>query len=321
MIRFPALIFCLAASASTIPAIAAAFPEKPIKLQVGYAPGGSADTLARLVGQAMGQQLGQPVIIENRPGASGNIAASYVARSAPDGYTLFLGSNATAINMTLYHGLTFDLRKSFAPIGMIASFPNMIVVNPSLPARNLKEFISYAQRNPGKLNFGSSGTGSSTHLAGVLFGLQAKVTMTHVPYKGSAPALTDLMGGQIDVMFDNAPSSLPYVQGGKLRALAVTSDTPMKTAPDIPTAASQGLPDFRIKSWYGLFAPAGTPTEVVQRLNAAIHRALSQGDVQAKLAELGVQPEPDSPAEFKVYVDGEIDRWGAVVKASGATVE
>ncbi|ALM86003.1 tripartite tricarboxylate transporter substrate binding protein [Bordetella sp. N] len=321
MIRFPALILSLAAFATTVPALAADFPDKPIKLQVGYAPGGSADTLARLVGQAIGQQFGQPVIIENRPGASGNIAAAYVARSAPDGYTLFLGSNATAINMTLYHGLTFDLRKNFAPIGMIASFPNMIVINPSLPARNLQEFIAYAQQHPGKLNFGSSGTGSSTHLAGVLFGQQAKVTMTHVPYKGSAPALTDLMGGQIDVMFDNAPSSLPYAQSGKLRALAVTSDTPMKTAPAIPTAASQGLPDFRIKSWYGLFAPAGTPPEVVQRLNDAIRRALSQSDVQTKLAELGVQGEPDTPADFKVYVDGEIDRWAAVVKASGATVE
>jgi len=322
MIRHSVLFLCLATSAALVPAAAQpAFPDKPIKIQVGYAPGGSADTLARLIGQALGQAFGQPVIIENRPGASGNIAAAYVSRSAADGYTLFLGSNATAINMTLYHGLTYDLRKSFAPVGMIATFPNILVVNPSFPARNLQEFISYTRQHPGKVNFGSSGTGSSTHLSGVLFEQQAQVSMTHVPYKGSAPALTDLMGGQIDAMFDNAPSSLPYVQNGKLRALAVTSDTPMKTAPNVATAASQGMPDFRVKSWYGLFAPAGTPAPVVQRLNTAINQALGQADVQAKLADLGVQGEPGTPAAFTAYVDGEIDRWAAVVKASGATVE
>lgn len=323
MMRRLAALFCLTLMAHGLPAARAAepYPDKPIRILVGYAPGGSADTLARMIGQALGRQFGQPVIIENRPGASGNIAATAVARAAPDGYTLFLGSNATAINMTLYRNLPFDLRKSFTPVGMIGSFPNVLTVTPGFPARTLRELVDYAKHHPGQVNFGSSGTGSSTHLSGVMFEQQADVTLTHIPYKGSAPALTDLMTGQIDVMFDNAPSSLPYVQSGKLRALAVLSPARLDSAPNIPTSAEAGLPHFQIKSWYGLFAPRGTPEAVVAALNAGINKALSEPDLLARFKSMGVQAEPGTPQSFDRYVNDEIDRWGKIVRTSGASAE
>ncbi|MFY3001867.1 tripartite tricarboxylate transporter substrate binding protein [Achromobacter xylosoxidans] len=299
----------------------AAYPDKPVRIIVGYAAGGSADAIARLIGSELSTRLGQPFIVENRPGASGNLAAASVVRSAPDGYVLFLGSNATAINMTLYRNISFDMQRDFAPVGTITSFPNMVVVNPTFPAKTLAELVAYSKANPGKINFASSGAGSSTHLSGELFSAMADMKMTHVPYKGSAPALTDLMSGQVDVMFDNVPSALPFVRAGKLRMLASTGAGRMKALPEAPTVAESGYPEFVVKSWYGLLAPTGTPAEVIAKLNDSINAALASDETKAKLTALGADPEPSTPAQFKTFIASEVQRWGGVVRQTGATVD
>jgi tripartite-type tricarboxylate transporter receptor subunit TctC len=312
----------LCAFALTAPALGAdAYPSKPVRLYVGYVPGGSADSIARLFAQELGSAWGQPVIVENRPGASGSLAAGAAARAPADGYTILLGSNANAINVSLYKNLSFDLRRDLAPVALLTTFPNILAINPALPVHNVTELIAYARAHPGGVNFASSGAGSSTNLAAALFASKAGIQVTHIPYKGSAPALTDLMAGQVDAIFDNAPSVLPFVQSNKVRALGVTSRERQPASPDIPTISESGLPGFEVTSWYGLFLPAGTPAPVVQALNRAVDRALAKPDVRRKLAVMGATPEGGSVQRFDDHVGSEIAKWAEAVKVSGASAE
>ena len=313
------ILFALGGLAQAHSALAD-YPAKPLRLIVGYVPGGSADAIARLFAQELGTRIKQPVIVENKPGASGNIAATYVSRSNPDGYTMFLGSNATATNMTLYKNLAYDMQRDLAPVVLLSRFPNIVAVNPKLPVRNIAEFIAYAKAHPGAINFASSGSGSSTHLAGELFASMAGIKMTHVPYKGSAPAITDMMAGQVDVMFDNAPSIFPYVKGGKVRGLGVTSLQRQAFAPDLQPVADT-VPGYEVTSWYGLFVAAHTPNAIVEKLNGTINEILQEKDVRAKLALMYAEPAGGPVDQFRAFVGQEIERWGAMVKQSGAHVD
>lgn len=320
----PIALTALTSLALATPLVATAepaYPLKPVKIVVGYAAGGSADAAARLLANQLSVRMKQPFVVENRPGAASSIAASGVARSAPDGYTLFLGSNANAINATLYKKLPFDIRKDFAPVALVTSFPNVMVVNPSMPVKTVGEFIAYAKAHPGAVNFASSGIGSSTHLSAEMFKSMAGIKMEHIQYKGSAPALTDLMAGQVQVMFDNAPSVLPFIRSGKLRAIAVTSAQPQPFAPQLPTIAGAGLPGFEVKSWYGLFAPADTPPAVVQALNQQVNAALQDRSMRDQLATLGASPEGGTPEAMRRHVEQEVTKWAAVIRQSGATAE
>jgi tripartite-type tricarboxylate transporter receptor subunit TctC len=299
-----------------------AFPSKTITVIVPFAAGGTTDILARVIGQALNKELGQPVIVDNRAGAGGNIGAALAAKAPADGYTLFMGTVGThAINQALYKKLQFDPIKDFAPLTRVAMVPNLLVANPGKPYKTVKELIAYAKANPGKVTFGSSGNGSSIHLSGELFNSMAGVQMVHVPYKGSAPAVTDLLGGQIDVMFDNMPSSIQHVRTGKLRPIAVTTARRSPELPNVPTIAEAGVPGYEATSWFGLFAPAGTPAPVVAKLNAAIVKVLAQPDVKKKLAEQGAEPHAETPEQFADFIRKETAKWGQVVKASGATVD
>lgn len=315
-------LVCAAAFAATPAAVRAeAYPTKPIRLVVGYAAGGSTDVIARIVGQQLAEELGQPVVIDNKPGAGASIASDFVAKSAPDGYTLFMGTIANTINTTLYRRLPFDFERDFAPISLVATVPNVLVVNPGVPAKTVQEFIALAKAKPGEIYFASSGSGSSIHLSGELFNMVADVKMVHVPYKGSAPAVVDLMGGQVQAMFDNLSSSLPHVKAGKLRALAVTSATRSPAAPDIPTMAEAGLPDCEVLSWFALMAPAKTPQPIIDRLNAATVKLLGQEDVKQKLAVLGADPAPSTPQALGALIRSETAKWAKVVENSGAKVD
>ncbi|WP_414223534.1 tripartite tricarboxylate transporter substrate binding protein [Cupriavidus necator] len=311
----------MAATAPLLSNAEPAYPSKPVKIVIGYAPGGSADTVARLLANRLSIQMGQSFVVENRPGAASSIAASGVARSPADGYTLFLGSNANAINATLYKKLSFDIQKDFTPIALVTSFPNVMVVNPALPVKTVGEFIAYAKSHPDGVNYGSSGIGSSTHLAAEMFKSMAGIKMEHVQYKGSAPALTDLMAGQVQVMFDNAPSVLPFIRSGKLRALAVTSGQPQAFAPQVPTVSSSALPGYEVKSWYGLFAPANAPPAVVNALNQQVNVALQEASVRSNLAALGASPEGGTPEAMRKHLGQEVTKWAAVIRSSGATAE
>ncbi len=300
---------------------AAAYPDHPIRMVVGFSAGGTTDVVARILGKEMGEALGQPVVVENRPGAGSNIATEMVARAAPDGYTLYMVAVTSAINQTLYKNVKFDLIKDFAPVALAVRVPNVLVVNPQVPAKSVKELVDYAKANPGKLNFASSGSGTSIHMAGELFKQEAKIDVTHIPYKGSSPATTDLIGGQVQYMFDNMPSAWPHVEAGKLRALAVTTAERSKTAPDLPTMKESGFPNFDVSSWFGVIAPKGTPEDVVNKLNKTIRDALAKPEVQSRLQDLGAIPANTSPAEFGAFIKSEVDSWAKVVKASGATVD
>jgi tripartite-type tricarboxylate transporter receptor subunit TctC len=300
----------------------AAFPTKPITIVVPFAAGGTTDILARVVGQYVSKDLGQPVIVDNRAGAGGNIGAQNVARAAPDGYTLLMGTVGThAINQSLYKKMPFDPIKDFAPLSRVALVPNLLVANPAQPYKNVKEMIAYAKANPGKVTFGSSGSGSSIHLSGELFQHMAGVEMQHVPYRGSAPAVTDLLGGQIAVMFDNMPSAIGHVKSGKLRALAVTTPKRSPALPDVPTIAEAGVPGYSATSWFGLLAPANTPAPVVARLNAAILKALADPEVKKKMAEQGAEPFGEKPEQFAEFIRSETAKWAKTVKQSGATAD
>ncbi|MDM0032705.1 tripartite tricarboxylate transporter substrate binding protein [Variovorax sp. J22P271] len=300
----------------------AAFPAKPITIIVPFSAGGTTDILARVVGQYMGRDLGQTVVVDNRAGAGGNIGGQAAARAPADGYTLFMGTVGThAINQSLYKKMPFDPIKDFAPLSRVAMVPNLLVANPSQPFKNVKEMIAYAKANPGKINFGSSGNGSSIHLSGELFKQMAGVDMQHVPYRGSAPAVSDLLGGQIAVMFDNMPSAIPHVKGGKLRALAVTTAKRSPALPDVPTIAEAGVPGYEATSWFGLLAPAGTPAPVLAKLNASILKALADPEVKKKLAEQGAEPHGEQPAQFAAFIESETLKWGKVVKESGASLD
>lgn len=312
----------LFAAAGVVPSsAAAAYPEQPIRMIVGFSAGGTTDVSARILAKEIGAKLGQPVIVENRPGAGSNIASELVSRAKPDGYTIYMVAVTAAINQTLYQNLRFDLTKDFAPVSHAVSVPNILVVNPGVPVKSVQELVDYAKANPGKLNFSSSGSGTSIHMAGEMFKQLADIDVQHIPYKGSSPAMADLLGGQVDFMFDNMPSAWPHVQGDALRALAVTTDERSKVAPDLPTMQESGFETFSVSSWFGVMAPKGTPDEIVNTLNQAIQSALDDPGVQKNLADLGAVPVKSTPAEFGEFVKKEVESWAPVVKASGARVD
>ena len=325
MITKRALLAAIGAAAllaSAPLAVADAYPAKPIRFVVPYPAGGPLDTVARLLGAKISERLKQPVVVDNKPGAGGNIGADTVAKAAPDGYTILMGAVAThAINPTLYAKIPYDPVKDFAPITQVASTPNVLVVNPSIPAGNVREFVAYAKANPGKLNFGSGSTGSAGHLAGELFKTMAGVEMTHVPYKGAGPAMQDLIGGQIQLMFDNLASSLGQMRAGKVKALAVTTAKRSELAADLPTVAESGLPGFDISTWFGVFAPAGTPKDVVAKLHDEFTRALALPEVREKMLNLGAEPVGNTPEQFAAYIRSEAEKYARVIKASGAKVD
>jgi len=294
------------------------YPERPVTLVVGYAAGGATDIVARLVAKALTEELGQTIVVENKTGANSNIGAEIVSRAAPDGYTLYVGSIANTINRTLYSQLNYDFVKDFKPIGLLATIPNILVVNPKVPIKSVQEYIAYAKKNPGKLTCASSGSGSSIHLSCELFKMRTGTDILHVPYRGSGPAVADLLGGQVDSMFDNLPSSLPHVQAGKLRAIGVSSPERLPAVPDVPTLAESGLAGFDVESWFGLMAPAGTPQAVVDRLNQAMNKALANPALQASYKQSGFYaPQPPNTQEsFARMIASEIDKWGAVVKSA-----
>jgi len=310
------------ALALLMPARAAEYPTRPISLLVAFTPGGPSDVLSRIVGKRLHEMLHQPVVIENRPGAGGNIAAEQVAKAAPDGYTLLMGNNSIlATNAALYKKLNYDPEKDFEPISLIGSQANILVVNPSVPANSMAELIALARANPGTLNFASSGHGAAAHLAGELFKAEAKINIVHVAYKGAAPALQDVIAGHVQMMFATSASVVNLIKNGKVRALAVT--TPKRTAilPDVPTIDELGMKGFEATTWHGLVAPAGTPKEVIDTLNFATVNALRDPAVVKSLTELGVDIVGSSPKEFEAYVKNEIPKWTAVVKTSGANFD
>lgn len=301
---------------------AQAYPSKTIRFVVPYPAGGPLDTVARLLGAKVGESVGQPVVVENKPGAGGNIGADIVAKSPADGYTILMGAVAThAINPSLYKSIPYDPIKDFAPVTQVASTPNVLVVNPGVPAKDVKELIAYAKANPGKLSFGSGSIGSAGHLAGELFKATAGVDMVHVPYKGAAPAMQDLIGGRIQLMFDNLASSLGQVKAGKVRALAVTTAKRSPLAPDLPTIAETGVPGFDISTWFGIFAPAGTPKPALDRLHAEFAKALAAADVRDRMTSMGAEPVGNTPDEFAAFVRSEGEKYSKVIRASGAKVD
>jgi tripartite-type tricarboxylate transporter receptor subunit TctC len=302
--------------------LAADYPTRPVTIVVAFTPGGPSDVLARIVGRKLEQLLGHPFVIENRPGAGGNIAAEQVARATPDGYTLLNGNNSIlATNAALYKKINFDPEKDFIPLSMIGTQGSILVVNRKVPAKSLAELIALAKANPGKLNFASSGYGAAAHLAGELFKTQAKIDIVHVAYKGAAPALQDLIAGQTQMMFATAASVVGHIKGGLVRPLAVTTLTRIAALPDIPTMDELGLKGFDATTWHGFVAPAGTPKDVVDKLSGAIITALKDPAVRKSLEDLGVDIVGNSPAEFAAYIKTEIPKWTAVVKASGAHVD
>ena len=297
----------------------ATYPSRPITLIVPYAPGGGNDVLARGVAEPMGKTLGQPVVIENHGGAGGSIGTRQVAKSEPDGYTLGLGGTGTlAIDPTLYPNAGYDPRKDFAPVGLIATSPLIILVNPSLPAHNVKELIALAKAQPGKLNYASAGRGSGIHLGTVLFAETAGIELTHIPYKGSGPALTDLLGGHVAIYFSSLPPAIGLVKEGKLRALGVTSLKRSPIFPDVPTVAEQGLPGFEAVLHYGIVAPTGTPRPIIDKLNKALRAALNSPEVHKRIATEGAEPLPTTPEQYAADIDREETKWSALVKKSGA---
>jgi len=312
----------LAAAAAALPSVsrmatAQTYPTRPVRLIIGYPPGGSADITARLLGQWLSERLGQPFVIESRPGASTNIATEAVARAPPDGYTLLLVAPANAINATLYEKLNFNFISDIAPVAGIIRFPNVMVVNPLVPAKTVPEFIAYAKANPGRLNMASSGNGSTIHVSGELFKMMTGVNMVHVPYRGGAPALTDMISGQVQVMFDNVPTSIEFIRAGKLRALAVTTATRSEVLPDLPTVADF-VPGYEASAWYGVGVPKGTPDDIIDKLNKEINAILAEPKAKARLADLGASLLAGSPADFGKLVADETEKWGKVVKFSGA---
>ena len=298
-------------------ATAQTYPTRPVRLIIGYPPGGSADITARLLGQWLSERLGQPFVIESRPGASTNIATEAVVRAPPDGYTLLLVAPANAINATLYEKLNFNFISDIAPVAGIIRFPNVMVVNPLVPAKSVPEFIAYAKANPGRLNMASSGNGSTIHVSGELFKMMTGVNMVHVPYRGGAPALTDMISGQVQVMFDNVPTSIEFIRAGKLRALAVTTATRSEVLPDLPTVADF-VPGYEASAWYGVGVPKGTPDDIIDKLNKEINAILAEPKAKARLADLGASLLAGSPADFGKLVADETEKWGKVVKFSGA---
>jgi len=315
-----AVVLVLALSAAVVRA--AGFPEKPVHFIVGFTPGGPSDIIARALGQKLSERWPQQVVIENRPGAGGNIAAEAAARSVPDGYTWLLGNNSIlATNQSLYRTLAFDPQRDFAPVALVAVQPNILVVNPAVPATTVKELIALARSRPGQLNYASSGAGAAAHLAAALFCAMAGVEMVHVPYKGAQPALTDVIAGQAQLMFATSASAIPYIKAGRLRALAVTTSQRSSGVPDLPTVSEAGLPGFEATTWHGVVVPRATPAPLVARLNADILQALRSRDLRERLESLGAELAPGSPQDFADYIAREIPKWAKVVQDSGARAD
>ncbi len=318
-------LFALSALPAALAMLAAApcavaqtqYPTKPIRLVVPFSAGSATDILARIIGARMGQNSGYQIIVDNRPGAGGTLGATGVAKAAPDGYTLILVSVGHAINATLYPKLAYDTVKDFAPVSLVASVPNVLVVNAASQYNSVRDIVAAARANPGAMNFDSAGSGSSTHLSGEMFKMQAGIDVVHIPYKGTGEALTDVMAGRGDMMFAPTVSAMPFVRQGKLKALAVTTAKRAASLPDIPTVAEAGLPGYTFDSWFGILAPAGTPKEIVNALNAEIGKALAAPDVREKLAVQGAEPRTSTPQEFSAYIQAEIARLAPVVKQSG----
>jgi tripartite-type tricarboxylate transporter receptor subunit TctC len=300
---------------------AQAYPTKPIKLIVTYPPAGGADTMARLIAAKLTQSLGQPVVVENRPGASGQIGADAVARSAPDGYTLMLDASSYSVNPSLYPKLPYDPRKAFAPITLLAQFPNMLVVTPSFPANSVKELVAMAKAKPGTISYASSGNGSAQHLAAELFKQQAGIDIMHVPYKGGGPALTDVMAGQVPVFFANMASGLGHVKGAKLKALAMTGGKRSPNMPDLPTMAEAGVPGYEVYEWNAVFAPAGTPPAIVNQLYEHISKALALKDVRERIDALGGEIVASNPRDTEEFLAAQMAKWAKVVKQGNIKVE
>jgi len=317
---FAAAMFGLGISAAS--AQAQTFPNRPITLVIPFAPGGSTTIVGRGVADKMGELLGEKVVVDNRPGAGGTVGTKAVAKSEPDGYTLVLGYTGTlAIGPSLYKNVGYDPRKDFAPIGMIGNAPNSLVVNPSFPAKTLADLIAYAKANPGKVNFGSAGAGTASHITGEYFARSAGITLVHIPYKGTGPELTDLLGGHIPMAFAPIPASHPNVTAGKLRALAVTSTIRSSLMPDVPTMAEAGLPGFDASLYYGLAAPAGTPKPVIDKLNKALREALASDEVKRQLGADGTEITPGTPEDYADLIDKDEKKWSQLLKASGVAPE
>lgn len=316
------LLVALAAAALSTVAAAQAYPSKPIRIIVPYPPGGTSDILARAIGPGITAALGQPVIIENKPGSTGNVGADFVAKSPADGYTLLLGDiGSLAIGPSIFKDLPFDPVKDFAPVVMVAYSPHLLVVNPSVQAKDVKELVALAKAQPGKLNFAVSGIGGANHLAGVDFALRSGIKWAYIPYKGGSQALTDMTGGQADVMFNGMLATYPMVKGGKLRAIAISSAKRFSAAPDIPTVAESGFPGFETGSFQGIVAPAGTPPDIVNKLHQTITKLLATPEMQERLVNAGAETRPGTPAEFGTFVRDEKARWAKVVKESGEKFE
>jgi tripartite-type tricarboxylate transporter receptor subunit TctC len=307
------------ASLATVPrfAWAQAYPSRPVRILVGFPPGGTVDIVARLIGQRLQERLRQPFVVENRPGAASNIATEAAVRAPADGYTLLLITPPNVINATLYEKLNFNFIRDIAPIASAIRLPNVMQVNPSVPTKTVLQFIAYAKANPGKLNMASAGNGTSGHVSGELFKMMAGVDMVHVPYRGGAPAITDLIGGQVQVMFDNLGNSIEHIKAGRLRALAVTTGTRSKMLPETPSV-SEFIPGYEASFWTGFAAPKGTPTEIINTLNKEINAALGDGQIRARLADLGGTAFLLSPADFGTFIISETEKWAHVVKFSGA---
>ncbi|WP_316156927.1 tripartite tricarboxylate transporter substrate binding protein [Cupriavidus sp. BIC8F] len=315
------------AALATLPALCAwsapacaaeAFPSRPIRLVVPFTPGGTTDILARLVAQKAGETLGQQIVVDNRPGAGGNIGAEAVARSAADGYTLLMGTLGTQVtNQFIYPRMPYDSTRDFVPVTLVANSPNVLLVNSTLNARSVGELVTLARREPGKINYASTSTGGSPHLSGELLNMMAGVSMQHVPYKGAAPAMTDLLAGQVNLMFDNLPSALAQIQAGKVTALAVTSARRASVLPSVPTVRESGLPGYEVNSWFGLLAPAGTPPERVRQLQQAVDKVLATPDVRKRIEQLGAEPGGEGSAAFAAQIRSDTEKWSRVIQTAG----
>ncbi len=322
MKRVSSLIFGGMLISTGVLASAQTYPSQSIRLLVPFAAAGTSDLVSRIVASELANLWSVPVIVENRAGAGGNVGTEMIAKAAPDGYSLLMGTVAThAINSSLYSSLPFDHLKDFSPVSLVASTPSVLEVNLALPVNSVQELIAYAKNNPGKLNFGSAGNGSSHHLAGELFNTLAGTKMVHVPYRGTAAALTDVVGGQIQLVFDTLPSSMSFIKANKLKVLAVTSAQRDPALPDVPTIAESGVPNYEVGSWYGLLVPAGTPKPIVDKLGQAIAHIVRMPEVRAKLLALGATPVGNTPQEFVAHIRKETDKWSAVIKSSGAKVD
>lgn len=312
----PALTMLILLSAATAPQ-AQPYPNKPIRILVGFAAGGPTDVAARLLSQRLTERWGQPVVVEPRTGAGGNIAAETVAKAAADGYTLLLPAFAHAVNPALYANLPFDTERDFAPVALLTTSANVLAVHPSVPARNVDELITLARSKPGQLTYGSAGVASASHLAGELLNSMARIKLTHIPYKGAAPASVDLVGGHISAAFPSVALASPHAKAGRLRVLGIASLKRAENLPEIPTIAEAGVPGFEVLSWYGLLAPAGTPADIITRLNQEVTRSLNEAEAVERLRAIGAEPMKSTPAEFNVFLKHEMAKWAKVIRSAG----